>query len=78
VKVGLADDEAVRTGYRDIKNAVTATHPDAKIHGILVQEMLEGGIETILGVANRPPFGPVVAFGLGCGIIFQVLFTLPR
>ncbi len=72
VRVGLVDDEAVRTGYRDIMNAIAATHPDANIHGILVQEMVEGGIETILGVANRPPFGPVVAFGLG-GVFVELL-----
>jgi acetate---CoA ligase (ADP-forming) len=37
-----------------------------------VQEMVPDGIETIAGVANRPPFGPVVAFGLG-GIFVEAL-----
>ncbi len=53
-------------------DAINAKHPDAKIHGVLVQEMVEGGIEMILGVANRPPFGPVVAFGLG-GVFVELL-----
>ncbi len=72
VKVGLADDEAVRKAYQEIMNAINEKHPAAKIDGVLVQEMVEGGIETILGVANRPPFGPVVAFGLG-GVFVELL-----
>ena len=77
VKIGLADDKAVGQGYQEIITAISAKHPDAKIHGILVQEMVADGIETILGVANRPPFGPVVAFGLG-GVFVELLqdFTL--
>ncbi|NNG06302.1 MAG: acetate--CoA ligase family protein, partial [Desulfobacteraceae bacterium] len=57
VKVGLADAEAVRSAYRDIMGAVKEKHPGANIQGVLVQEMVEGGIETIVGLANRPPFG---------------------
>ncbi len=72
VKIGLADDQAVRQGYQEIMNAISAKHPRAKIHGVLVQEMIAGGIQTILGVANRPPFGPVVAFGLG-GVFVELL-----
>ena len=48
VKIGLADDEAVRQGYQAIINDISAKHPVAKIHGVLVQEMVEGGIEMIL------------------------------
>ncbi|MGD9033588.1 MAG: acetate--CoA ligase family protein, partial [Desulfobacteraceae bacterium] len=72
VKVGLADAEAVRCAYRDIMKTVKEKHPSAQIQGALVQEMVEGGIETIVGVANRPPFGPVVAFGLG-GVFVELL-----
>lgn len=72
IKVGLTDDEAVRQAYQEIMDAINEKHPAAKIDGVLVQEMVEGGIETILGVANRPPFGPVVAFGLG-GVFVELL-----
>jgi acyl-CoA synthetase (NDP forming) len=72
VRVGVADDETVRRAYQEIMNAINKQHPAAKIDGVLVQEMVEGGIETILGVANRPPFGPVVAFGLG-GVLVELL-----
>ena len=72
VKVGLTDDEAVRQGYREIMTAMDERHPKAKIDGVLVQEMIASGIETILGITNRPPFGPVVAFGLG-GVLVELL-----
>ncbi len=72
VKIGLADAEGVRQGYREIMASTKKRHPNAQIHGVLVQEMVEGGVETIVGVANRPPFGPVVAFGLG-GVFVELL-----
>jgi len=72
VKIGLADAEGVRQGYREIMASTKKRHPNAQIHGVLVQEMIEGGVETIVGVANRPPFGPVVAFGLG-GVFVELL-----
>tara|TARA_Y100001934_G_scaffold218352_2_gene259435 strand:+ start:46557 stop:48674 length:2118 start_codon:yes stop_codon:yes gene_type:complete len=46
--------------------------PDAMIEGVIVAPMIDGGIETILGVKRDPIFGPVVVFGLG-GIFVEVL-----
>jgi acyl-CoA synthetase (NDP forming) len=34
--------------------------------------MVSGGIETMVGIANDPLFGPVVAFGLG-GVHVEIL-----
>lgn len=36
-----------------------------RFDGMLVQEMVKGGVEVILGGTRDPTFGPVVAFGLG-------------
>ncbi len=72
VKLRLQDAAAVRQAYREIIAAATKAFPAARIHGVLVQEMVAAGIETIVGVANRPPFGPVIAFGLG-GVFVEVL-----
>jgi len=72
VKLALRDGEAVRTAYREIMEAVGKSCPTATLQGVLVQEMAGGGVETIVGIANRPPFGPVIAFGLG-GVFVEVL-----
>ena len=72
VKLNLKNTDEVRGAYRDIMEAAKAAHPHADVQGVLVQEMVPAGIETILGVANRPPFGPVVAFGVG-GVFVEVL-----
>jgi acyl-CoA synthetase (NDP forming) len=46
--------------------------PDAALDGLLVSEMIDDGIETIVGVVNDSVFGPVVAFGLG-GIFAETM-----
>ena len=43
-----------------------------RMTGVLVEPMITGGIETIIGVVQEPVFGPVVVFGLG-GIATDVL-----
>ncbi len=39
--------------------------PGATVRGVLVQRMMKGGEEVILGVKRDPSFGAVVMFGLG-------------
>jgi acyl-CoA synthetase (NDP forming)/GNAT superfamily N-acetyltransferase len=43
-----------------------------RLSGVLVQAMISGGTETIIGVVQEPVFGPLVVFGLG-GIATEVL-----
>ena len=40
--------------------------------GVLVQPMITGGTEVIIGVVQEPVFGPLVVFGLG-GVATEVL-----
>jgi len=51
------------------------SNPEARIEGVLVQEMLEPGLEVMVGVKKDPVFGPVVAVGLG-GVFVEIFEDL--
>ena len=72
VKVGIKSDEELRTAFRSIMESAKKYKSDAKIKGVLVQEMIKSAKETILGASQDPTFGPVIMFGLG-GIYVEVL-----
>ncbi len=72
VKLRLTDARSVQAAYEEIVASARAYAPGATIDGVLVQEMVEGGIEVILGAVNDARFGPAVMFGLG-GIFTEVL-----
>ena len=46
--------------------------PGATIDGVLVQQQVKGGIETIVGATRDASFGPLVMFGLG-GVYVEAL-----
>jgi acetate---CoA ligase (ADP-forming) len=72
VIVGAEDAAAVREGFEAILARAKAAHPEARIRGIQVQEMVRGGQEVIVGIKRDPTFGPLVMFGLG-GIYVEAL-----
>jgi acyl-CoA synthetase (NDP forming) len=72
VRLNLDNDTAVAAAYDEITANARAYKAEARIEGVLVQEMVRGGVEAILGVTNDPLFGPAVMFGLG-GIFAEVL-----
>jgi acyl-CoA synthetase (NDP forming) len=65
VLLGVDGASAVRHGHDLLLTRAAAAAPQARIEGVLVSPMVAGGVETILGVARDPVFGPVVMFGLG-------------
>ncbi len=68
--VDSADD--VAGSFDAIMAAARRSHPEANLEGVLVSEMVSGGVETVLGVVNDPVLGPAVMFGLG-GVFVEVL-----
>ncbi|SOH03463.1 fragment of pimeloyl-CoA synthetase (part 4) [Candidatus Kuenenia stuttgartiensis] len=46
--------------------------PEADLKGIMVQQMITGGRELVLGVSHEPQFGHLIMFGLG-GIYVEAL-----
>jgi acetyltransferase len=72
VRLGIVDERELRIAYEEILINARAYKPDARVDGVLIQEMVKGGTEAILGVTNDALFGPAVMFGLG-GIFAEVL-----
>ena len=72
VRIGVEGAEAVTEAFDAIVKSAKAYAPQAKINGVLVQEMARPGVEMMLGVVMDPVFGPIVAAGLG-GIHVEVL-----
>ena len=72
VKVGIKTGDELKNSFRTITENALKYKSDAKIKGVLVQEMVKSAKETILGASQDPTFGPVIMFGLG-GIYVEVL-----
>ncbi len=73
VHVGVSSAKEVRAAYTELMaKAKTAGGGKARIDGVLVCEMVGGGVEMVVGVSQDPLFGPVVMAGLG-GIFVEVL-----
>jgi len=65
VRVGCPDPAAVRTAFREMLVEVGRRVPTARLDGALIQRMIAGGREMILGVKTDPLFGPAVLCGFG-------------
>jgi len=72
VVVGLKTAKDVRNAYKQILGSIKKHKADAKIVGVLVQEMAPSSTEVIVGAIKDPQFGPALMFGLG-GIFVEVL-----
>lgn len=72
VVVGIKDAEELQRSFREVIQRAHRLMPGADIKGILVQQMVTGGKEVILGMSRDPQFGPLLMFGLG-GIYIEVL-----
>ena len=71
VMLGVAPDAAAAT-FDAILKGTQSYDPKARIDGVLISPMIEGGVECILGAKVDPVFGPVVMVGLG-GVFAEVM-----
>lgn len=72
VRVGLDGPGEVADAFELMMLRVGRTRPRAEVRGVLLEKMVVGGQEVILGVKRDPQFGPMIMFGLG-GIFVEVL-----
>jgi acyl-CoA synthetase (NDP forming) len=67
VRLDLRSAGEVAGAYAELASAF-----GDRLQRVLVQPMVAGGVETIVGVVQEPVFGPLVVFGLG-GVTTDVL-----
>ncbi len=72
VKVNIMTPGDVRDAFELMIYRAERYMPDADVRGCLVQEMVVGGKEVIVGMSRDPDFGPLMMFGLG-GIYVEAL-----
>ncbi len=70
VKVELTSASQVRDAYRELTDI--ARYEDVTLDGVLVCQMVERGVEMVVGVTQDELFGPTVTVGLG-GVLVEVL-----
>jgi acetate---CoA ligase (ADP-forming) len=72
VRTGIGTAVELKEACVEMLDSVSHHAPSATIDGLLVQRMISGGRETIVGVSRDAVFGPLVMFGLG-GIYVEAL-----
>jgi acetate---CoA ligase (ADP-forming) len=71
VRVGVSSPKEARAAYDDLLASARKANKKARIEGVLVCEMVTGGVEMLIGVSHDELFGPVVTVGVG-GIFTEV------
>jgi acetyltransferase len=74
VRLNIRSESEAEQAAADILDRAARLRPDARVRGLLLQEMVElpNSREVIVGVANDPAFGRVIVFGQG-GVSVEVV-----
>ncbi len=71
VALNLGDDAAVYGAFAALVANAKQYKAGARIAGVLVQAMVKGDVELVIGLKRDPTFGAVVMVGLG-GVLIEV------
>lgn len=73
VQVDVRTAKEVRAIFNEFrKKTVALKKKTGEKFSVEIQEMVTGGVETVLGMSTDPSFGPLIMFGLG-GIYVEIL-----
>jgi acyl-CoA synthetase (NDP forming) len=72
VALNLKSDDEVEKAFEDIREKLREIGREDEMNGVIIQGMVRGGIEAIVGVTQDPLFGPLIMFGVG-GIYAELL-----
>ena len=65
VKLNIQNAGEAEEAYFQILENCKAYKPDAKINGVMMQEMVGGKLEVLIGITCDPLFGPLLLCGMG-------------
>ena len=71
IRLGLRSRDEVRLAFGEVTENARRHDSSAEIDGAVVQEMVSGGVETIVGLSYDSQLGPVLLFGIG-GVMVEV------
>ena len=71
VVLGISSEVAAGAAFDQLHANASRLAPRARIAGVLVQEMVIGGVEALVGLARHPPFGLGMTVGPG-GIFVEL------
>jgi acetyl coenzyme A synthetase (ADP forming)-like protein len=72
VRLNLPDGPAVRSAFVEMKRYLEMLGQPSSFEGVVVQPMINKGVEVVMGMTHDSAFGPLLMFGLG-GIHVEVL-----
>src|SRR5918993_315916 len=82
VRVGLESEQEVCDAFDDMYGRLSTKY---HVKGVILERMVDPGLEVIVGLQNDPQFGPVLMFGLGGinteifkDVTFRVLPITPK
>jgi acetyltransferase len=65
IQHNILDENALKEAYWNIQKVFAKELNEEKLEGILVQEMISGGVEIFTGLINDQIFGPGIILGFG-------------
>ncbi len=71
VMVDIRSDKEIRTAYQELERRVGKLKKGEQF-SVAIQKMIDGGVETVIGMTTMPSFGPLIMFGLG-GIYVEIM-----
>lgn len=71
VLVDLRTDKEIRDGFTTLQSRINSVKGKEKF-SVSIQKMVQGGVETVIGMTTDPKFGPIIMFGLG-GIFVEIM-----
>ncbi|MDI6025667.1 acetate--CoA ligase family protein [Corticibacterium sp. UT-5YL-CI-8] len=72
VRLGVASGAEAREAFETIIANARAYAPKADLRGVVVQEMVTGGVEALVGLVRHEPFGLGLVVGVG-GVLVELI-----